>query len=491
MFVICKGINLENYTEIKYVNANSGNDTTGDGSKGNPYKTIENSIAALTTSSPLIYIDEGIYPVYSLASLSTQNKVLTIIGNNEKTIIEIINTPWNEQWRSPSHIMNCIIRCSNQNGDETLSYTNDNINVTFTNVCFTKSSNSLQPSKRLFYLHQSDPNFITNKYFKHCSFDVDVPIVSIGVSTFLNCANRYSLYSTTAIVNSSISSCLFDNNHHIVDERNNIITLDLTHGIYSGDFTWILLECLLLSKSKYYTLDSDSNPVEIIEPLTDDIIMEKKTLLKNIDFTKLQPLESIKIILINNAETKSLKIRGLKSSRELITANTDISFLMVQNIDYFKLDYSQLGDSSLKMAISTDKGLNWLTWNPTSQQFEKLECTITAKEFNLLSSEELSQWNHAKDIIFENGIIADDFNNLDFNLLAEDNILPKTIRFAYVLSRPTYGDVVNTAGLSWQFDAKGYLKKMKDSEYDTDVYEHQLKFTSLIENPLIKVNILV
>lgn len=53
---------------------------------------------------------------------------------------------------------------------------------------------------------------------------------------------------------------------------------------------------------------------------------------------------------------------------------------------------------------------------------------------------ELSSWNNARDTIFNNGIDTSTFNTLDFNTITETFIAPNTIRFAYVLGRPSYGD---------------------------------------------------
>lgn len=104
---------------------------------------------------------------------------------------------------------------------------------------------------------------------------------------------------------------------------------------------------------------------------------------------------------------------------------------------------------------------------------------------------ELSSWNNARDTIFNNGIDTSTFNTLDFNTITETFIAPNTIRFAYVLGRPSYGDNVSTDKMTWNFNAKGNMELMVPGEYKVALYEHQIKFTSLIDNAMLITNVII
>lgn len=188
-------------------------------------------------------------------------------------------------------------------------------------------------------------------------------------------------------------------------------------------------------------------------------------------------------------KNKSLKLNGLKSNRELIVANGDIATDIANSIDYFKLFTSQSDNGSIRIAISIDKGNTWNTI--TNGKLSLLSCTIPLKPYTLLSEEELVLWNEARDIIYESGITIDLFNTVDFNNLTTESVIPANMRFAYVINKPTFHDEAIISKLEWQFDAKGSMQLMKDSEQQIDIYGRSVKYKSLIDNPLIKVNVML
>ena len=85
--------------------------------------------------------------------------------------------------------------------------------------------------------------------------------------------------------------------------------------------------------------------------------------------------------------------------------------------------------------------------------------------------------------ILENGFNASDLSIIDFNI---DNL--DTIRFAYVLYQDSINDDCKMSDLSWNFNAKGYLQKMKDSEVDTSFCNGIIKITPLIDCEMIITN---
>ena len=198
----------------------------------------------------------------------------------------------------------------------------------------------------------------------------------------------------------------------------------------------------------------------------------------------------IQIINLEYENGDKIVLNGIKSNRELVVASGDINNGVAQTINSIVINNTVDGNSSLKLAVSTDSGQTWLTYSNGS--WSSLNITIPDKtDYNLLTTSELTQWNQARDTIFSNGIDIETFNTLDFNTLTETSIAPNTIKFAYVLNRPSYSDSVSTNKMTWNFDAKGSMKKMKESEYDIEMYEKQIKFTSLVDNAMVITNIII
>lgn len=267
---------------------------------------------------------------------------------------------------------------------------------------------------------------------------------------------------------------------------------------YRGDSEWFIentSELFLKQGNQYYTIRPEYynlethkyNPIDNLDfslssfeigALFNEVAIGDETF-KPIDkFNNFQ--------LITNNKLFDFRLLGLKSYVQLIVAKDNILTSVAHNIDYFKLMSNTTDINSVKLVLSIDSGITWKTWNTVTSNFEDLTLTIPTTPYANMTEDDLTQWNNAMEVISINGIDATTFNELDFNLLNS-----KTIRFAYVLSRPTYSDTAETSELQWQFDAKGSLRKMSDSEHYVDVYEQQIKVTPLIDNALVKVNVMV
>lgn len=186
----------------------------------------------------------------------------------------------------------------------------------------------------------------------------------------------------------------------------------------------------------------------------------------------------------------SFNINGIKSSNELVVATSDINKGLAITINSLTLESTQVNNGSLKLAVSTDNGETWKTYDGVT--WNDLGIAIPSTTYELMSDSELAQWNNARDVILANGIDSSMFNSLDFNTLTEDGTAPKYIRLAYTLNRPTYDDDVKVTNLSWDYNTKGNMDLMiPGTEYNISVFEESVKFKSLIDNDLIKVNFLV
>lgn len=184
-------------------------------------------------------------------------------------------------------------------------------------------------------------------------------------------------------------------------------------------------------------------------------------------------------------------IQGIKNSTELIVASGDIDLRFIQTLHHFKLFVDEKDNGKICMAFSTDKGK---TWNSiVDNTISPLEISIPFGNYSYFTPEQHTQWNHAKNIISEQGISVSHFNAADFDTLLrkEDGTLPSCLRFAYSIQLPAYKSIAETDKLECKFDLKGYFKKMKENEYDVDLHGYYLTVTSLIDNPMIRVNLLL
>jgi hypothetical protein len=102
-----------------------------------------------------------------------------------------------------------------------------------------------------------------------------------------------------------------------------------------------------------------------------------------------------------------------------------------------------------------------------------------------MTDQEKTEFKIAKDIISDVGMTVNMFNSFNFNVIHDYGV-----RFAYVITRPKYGDVANVKQLEWKYDAKGYLKELKDTEYDLELYNHRLQLKPTADLGIVKVSII-
>jgi hypothetical protein len=190
-------------------------------------------------------------------------------------------------------------------------------------------------------------------------------------------------------------------------------------------------------------------------------------------------------IILSEANT-AINIKGIKTTKELIVANDDITTSLAHNIDYFKILANTSGADNIKLALSIDNGVTWKTWDAITSNFIDLNCVIPTTPYAQMTSTELSQWETAKELIYTNGINSTLFNTLNFNLLPKGKI-----RFAYVLYRPTYSTLAETTQLDWKFDAEGSMQRMTDAECTVNIQTKQIKLISKVSNSIVNINVLI
>lgn len=249
------------YTETKYVNVTTGNDTTSDGSISNPYKTIDYCKTKLTTTAPLVYISEGTHIVNNLAGMSLSGKTVTYIGKNEKTILEFSNRGLD--FLGIMNLNNCILRPSNSLGGNTgyLNYSNDSFQINFNNCLFRKSLNGTYPTFYYFSFDNSATLYM-NKIFNNCTFELIVnsvnptneayKCVTTKYGRYNNCATATKYYNQGGLLTSydttSFVNAVYDTNFKLTNGDNSL------YGVYSGVNAWIDNYYFIKQNNNYYTM---------------------------------------------------------------------------------------------------------------------------------------------------------------------------------------------------------------------------------------------
>lgn len=259
---------------------------------------------------------------------------------------------------------------------------------------------------------------------------------------------------------------------------------------------------LIQANERYYSLNQDSYidgtyapidketvlPQDVMElgfesltELSTDITIGDET------FRPIDKFDNFNVVFSygDTIEKCKLNIKGLRKSNVLIVANGDISKVVCSHIHYFELAATASENSKIKIAVSNDSGNTWYTTSNNGASWTNLNINIPLKSYASLDESEKEQWDLSKRNILDLGIDHNALRNVDFNTLSGEKI-----RFAYVIERSSYSDNAYIDTLRWQFDAKGFFRKLKDSEVDIDVYENAIKVTPQINTDILKINIM-
>lgn len=208
-----------------------------------------------------------------------------------------------------------------------------------------------------------------------------------------------------------------------------------------------------------------------------------------IDTETFKPIDKFDNFSLVSSVEKPFEVKGLKSNKELIVSNQNLSTVTASTIHNFVLDVTKTVNGNIKFVISDDNGLTWKTWNGTSWNTLTNTCPLTddnkVKQYSKLSDSEKNKWNQLKEEIWTSGIETDTAD-VDYNLLG------KNIRFAFVLYRPSYADNVTLKNLSIVFDKIGNWHKLSESDIDIAINTNSCSVTAKQSNLTnVKVNILI
>ena len=470
-------------------------DDNNNGTENAPVATLTKAMSLVTTERNTICVGKGEFIIPKLVALSKNGVTVEIIGQKLNTTILVqMGAPTNngDKFLGKINFYKLIIKPVDKYSGDTrcLCYTTDTYTVNYYNCVFAGSNNGRYPTSTFFYTdHRDAPN--RNKNAHNCLFLKNISICDAGLFSCYNCAST----NTTNIFNYSCVKATDCKNGVKIDSNYLITNYDNTlYGVYSGEeYSWENIKYFIKQQDKYYTIKEEKYVGNFYEELTLDEINNNYddlgfTLLEfitdvTINGETFKPIDKFEeFSIVTNESIKSVIIEGIKSNTEMIATNNDFPTTIHSNIDFIENQATIAGNGAIKITFSIDEGVTWKTHNGT--EFIDLPITIPCKPYEELIEDELIQWNNARDEILTNGINSATLKTLDFNMLTFDKI-----RFAYVLHVEDVKDTALNKKLTWQFDAKGSMKLMKDSEIDIEVLPTGIKVTPKVDSSLIKLNI--
>ena len=246
---------------------------------------------------------------------------------------------------------------------------------------------------------------------------------------------------------------------------------------------------LLKDNGVYKTIDKDSN--SLIE--VDKSVLNDNTDVCIDDLNLIKPFlyelsDGLKIITVKKYK---ITTHGIKNDKELIISNQNLSIVNAETIHNFLFDIYKLNNGNIKFVISNDNGLTWQSWNGSS--WDALTNTVPLdgenkiKQYSKLSDSEKIQWNKLKEEIWTSGI-STDTTGIDYNIILTN----KTIRFAFVLYRPSYADNITLKDTQWLYDKIGVWHKLSEDDIDIAINSNMCTVTPKLQNlNNVKVNILL
>lgn len=478
-----------------YVSTN-GSDANN-GSKESPFLTIEGAIAnSCVANGDNIYIDKGSYNITSIVGLTKDYKSIKLIGKPNETTFVVLSNPGLSDFLCDIEFMDIIFKPSDDFSGykNVFVYSNDSMNVIYYNCVFKKSDSGVYPTEFLFRHGVNSTNNV-NKKFYNCTFITDIQITVMNKTYFYNCATTCDSYSSNSnyyVLNECVVDVRVGNNYMLKNADNGM------YGVYSGTKAPWTVGYYIKMDNDYYSIKNENYDIDLgkyipIKFEYDNIDNSSFTLCElfqevTINGETFKPIEKFDNFSLVHLKDFPIKLSGTKSYSELIVANGDIDINIANYINSLKLVTNQV-NSNIKVAISLDSGNTWNTYSSTEDALIPLTVTIPLKDYRssvLMTDDDKINYENAKAEILLNGITVSDFNNLPFNELLAGC---KSLRLAYAIEIQADESVGELDKLEWNFDSIGRMYKMSDSEVTVDIYSHSVLVTPLIDNDIIKTNI--
>lgn len=217
------------FDDIIYVET-TGNDTTGDGSIGNPFATIEKALDTVQDGEA-IKIGDGDFAISNYATFINREKEYSIIGNGITTVVDV-GANIGGQIVNTKRVK--IYRMKMKPADDATTYffssaDYSTVNFECHNVVFTHSDNGLYPGSTFnssYFLYSGhDLSGKAHAYFYNCTFNVLGSSIAFGTygrniyhyNTATN-ATIVSNWATHSVNTTCVGDLELDSNNNITSD---------------------------------------------------------------------------------------------------------------------------------------------------------------------------------------------------------------------------------------------------------------------------------
>ncbi len=284
------------FNVIIYVDANNGNDDTGDGSENAPYKTLQKALDNITeNNNEAIYLQNGLYPITSIHNIF-DIEGYSLIGQNGDTEIEIEHGYTGGWWDRPIHldVYNLVITLNENfvaNSDREFLFCSVNVadfdfgfhNVVYDNKGLVTGS---EASEWLFYFSTTinSVNFVRAE-FDNCSFlthGITYPLGYgnndlLGDIVYTNFATDNDIISGSSYIEkiTCLTNATFDVDYNITSSGwqntgtgENPDGSQAHIGVYGGPYAWGIVRSVT---SHINTIISEAEKPAIIKIATSSV----------------------------------------------------------------------------------------------------------------------------------------------------------------------------------------------------------------------------
>lgn len=248
-----------------------------------------------------------------------------------------------------------------------------------------------------------------------------------------------------------------------------------------------------INEEYYDSINRKYTPLSTDDLKNDKVYFPISNLLNDITINNetFKPITKFKYFKFVSESECTFAIKGIKSDKELIISNQNLSISSAEQINSFSQNILKTNNGNCKTVFSLDNGLTWKTWDTDTSQFVNLSNTVSNDiEPKNMSGEQKIEWDTFKNEVYIKGIDNNTMPTLNFNTLFNNTNIK--IKFAHILIRPSYEDTILLKNISWNINEKGKWRQLSTSDIDIAIDSNSCNITALNNNMKnIKVNILI
>jgi len=186
--------------------------------------------------------------------------------------------------------------------------------------------------------------------------------------------------------------------------------------------------------------------------------------------------DHLQIVCVKNAPCA---VYGIKSKKEMIVSNVDVSVKYIERINEIKSIISKDEDCKINFVISNDEGKTWKTTIDDGATY------INLISDTVLDTPNNEDWNLVMNKILVNGMSIDSIYDIDFNSLITTN----KIRFAFAISISGFDSNAILSELQWNINSIGFLRQLSSNDVGIDLYTDKIKIIPKTNFNELKINV--